>query len=266
METQSLLDEHQEQDQHSGPVEVSEGELAVARSVAKRLGWTPKEDWKRDPSKWVDAPEFLDNTPKQIETLKERLKRTGQAAESVIEDNRRRMRAEIEAELNAAVEAQDPQGAKAAAERLADVKAEETKPHPATVKWIERNSWFEDDPDAQALARNAVVRAAKQGLSVEDQLEEAEKAVKRRFPEYFPSERRDEETRETKLSERKAPLVQDGSRTTRTQSKEKAFADIPAGDRSLYTKHFQKRYESTGLKPDEAQAKYAKAYWANKGE
>lgn len=264
MESQTLLDEHHEQDEQSKSGHITEDD--VYQSVAKQIGWTPKEEWKRDPDKWVDARTFLQKTPEEIKTLKERLKRTGQAAENVIEENNRRLRSQFEAELKAAVEAKDPEGAKVAAERLAEVKAEENKPHPATVRWIERNTWFEDDPDAQAMARSAVVRAAKQGLSVEEQLEEAEKAVKRRFPEYFPSERRSEEPKEVRLSDRKAPQVAEGSRTTRTTPKDKAFGDIPAGDRALYKRHFQKRYESTGLKPEEAEAKYAKAYWTNKGE
>jgi hypothetical protein len=264
MESQSLLDEHHEQDEQSKTGHITEDD--VFQSVAKQIGWTPKEEWKRDPDKWVDARTFLQKTPEEIKTLKERLKRTGQAAEHVIEENNRRLRVQFEAELKAAVEAKDPEGAKAAAERLADVKAEENRPHPATVRWIERNAWFEDDPDARALAESAVLRAHKQGLSIEEQLEAAEKAVKPRFPEYFPSERRAEEHKEVRLSDRKAPQVAEGSRTTRTTPKDKSFADMPAGDRAEYKKRFQKRFESMGLKPEEAEARYARAYWNNKGE
>ena len=256
------VDEPDDAGQNTKTGLVSEGELDLVRSVAKKLGWTPKEEWSRDPDKWVDADQFLENTPRQIETLKERLKRTGQAAEAAIEESRRQARLEAQAEIRAAAEAQDPERAAAAANRLAEISG----PPPQTLAWINRNSWFNTDPEAQALARSVVERAAAQGRSIDEQLEEAEASVKRRFPEHFSDYRRKDENREVRLSDRRPPAVQGGSRTAAPVSKDKSFADIPAGDRALYQRHFAKRFESNGLKPEQAQAKYASAYWSNKGE
>src|SRR5580704_3545528 len=100
------LDANAEGGQISRTGQVSEGELEleVARKVAKRLGWTPQEEWKRDPAKWRDAPEFLEETPRHIESLRDQNKRMGQAAEAAIEEARRAALEEARAELAAATE------------------------------------------------------------------------------------------------------------------------------------------------------------------
>jgi hypothetical protein len=79
------------------------------------MGWTPKEDWKRDPAKWVDAPAFLEQTPRELEALKERNRRTAQAAADAIEDQRRQARSRRKPQIRAAAEAQDPDRPEAAA-------------------------------------------------------------------------------------------------------------------------------------------------------
>lgn len=258
------LDEASQEGQTLRTGQVSEGELDLARSVAKRMGWTPKEDWKRDPSKWVDAPDFLENTPRELDTLKERNRRTAQAAADAIEDSRRQARIEAQAEVRAAAEAADPERAEAAAQRLAKVSG----PPPQTVAWMGRNTWFNDDPDAQAMAINEINRMAGSGASIEDQLEAAEAKVKHRFPEHFGQAERPE-PKEVPLRESRhittPPAVQAGTRGADVRTKEKGFADIPAGDRALYQRHFAKRFEQT-MKPDDAQKRYAASYWANRGE
>lgn len=237
---------------------IPEGELELARSVAKRLGWTPKEEWKRDPSKWTDAPEFLEQTPRQIESLKERVKRTGQAAADAIEDARRQARIEAHAEIRAAAKSGDEEAAAAAADKLARVSG----PPAETVAWIARNAWFNEDEDARVLAVNEINRLAAQNLSIPDQLEAAEAKVRKRFPEHFDPPPQREEIRET----RKPPAVTGGSRGTGAAPKEKGFGDIPGADRQQYQRYFAKRFESQGLTPEQAQAKYAKSYWSNKGD
>ena len=245
------------QDYRKGPV--SEDGLAFVREVAKRAGWTDRDEWTRDPDKWRDADEYLAETPKVIETLQERLKRTGQAADAAIEEERRRAQVEARAEIRAAAEAQDPEAAEAAAAKL----ARNSGPPPQTTAWIAKNQWFNTDSEAQAVAVAAVNRGAAAGLSIEDQLEAAEIAVKKRFPEHFPGEARREEVR---LSERRPPVVTPGTRTAPPSSREKTFGDIPAGDRAQYQRYFAKRMEGRGLSKAEAEAKYAKTYWAEQGE
>lgn len=249
-------------DYRSGSVEA---ELEVARSVAKRMGWTPKEDWKRDPARWVDAPEFLEKTPAELDTLKERLRRTSQAAADAIEEERRRARIEAQNEIRAAAEAQDPERAARAAQQLEQVSG----PPPQTVAWIGRNPWFNEDEDARILATREVNRLAQQGASIEDQLAAAEAKVKKRFPEYFgqAETRREPEEVRAPDARRQAPIppqVQAGTRSTDAKPKAKTFGDIPAGDRAQFDRYFRKRFEGQLGSKEAAEAKYAASYWREK--
>lgn len=257
---EEAVDENQDLDQHSKSGLV-EDEIEVSRKVAKRLGWTPKEEWTRDPDKWVDAPDFLDRTPREMETLKERLKRTGQATDAALEEARRQARTEAQAEVRAAAEAQDPEAAEKAAAKL----AQNSGPDPRTLAWVARNNWFEADPIARAAAAAEVQRLAERGMSIEDQLDGAEREVRKRFPEHFG---RVEERAEVRLSEsnRQPPNVTGGSRGGSGPAKEKGFGDIPRQDRELFESKLAKIYRNKGMSPDEGRARYAKAYWANKDE
>src|SRR6185503_9815669 len=255
------IDEQAEQAQfRSG--QVPEGELELARSVAKRMGWTPQEEWKRDPARWVDAPAFLENTPRELESLKERNRRTAQAAADAIEDQRRIAREEALREIREAERAGETERADAAQQRL---KATEVPP--AVDQWVRANPWFNTDPVARAAAQAVSMRMS--NAPVTEQLRAAEEEVRRRFPEHFDEvEAREPPTRETRLSDsrRVAPAVQAGTRNgSMQQTREKGFSDIPAGDQASYRRYFQKRFESTGLKPAEAEAKYAASYWRNQG-
>lgn len=244
--------------------QVSEGELELSRSVAKRLGWIPLEEWKRDPAKHKDAPEFLEETPRHLESLREQNRRMGQAAEAVIEDAKRQAREEARAELKAATEAQDVNAAEAAARKLAD----NSGPPPQTLAWIGRNPWFNSDQEARGIAVGAIRRAEAAGLSIEDQLEAGEIAARKRFPEHFetaptPSQREAPKP-EVRLSEvRPAPQVQQGTRTVATPaSKEKGFADLPQGARQDYERHLARHFRNRFSSEDDARTAYAKKYWA----
>lgn len=232
--------------------QVSEGELDLARSVARRMGWTPKEEWKRDPAKWVDAPDFLENTPKELEAVKERLRRNAQATESLLEDEKRRAREQALAELRTAERAGETDRAEAAAARL---KAAEGPP-PQVTNWIARNAWFNEDPVARAAA--VAVTDSLKDRPVSEQLEAAEAEVRRRYPEHFGTVQREE----VRLSEvRKPPPVQSGSRGASSAPKERGFADIPPGDRATFTQKLLKHFKSRGLTEAQAQDKYAASYW-----
>ena len=248
----TALDESQEQEQlRSGQV----GEDDFIQTLARKAGWVSKEEWQRDPAKHVDAKAYLERLPEELESVKDRLKRTAQAAEAAMEDERKRARAEALAELREAAKRDDPE-----AVRVAEQKLEQATPHPETVAWINRNAWFNEDRHARAMAVEEVNALAAKGYTIQEQLAAAEKLIREKFPEHFG-----EPKREVRMSEaRPAPSVQSGSRGPSTQPKEKGFADIPAGDRALYQKHFARRYEGR-MTVDEAREKYAKSYWANKG-
>lgn len=245
---------------------VVEGDDDFVQALARRAGHTPKEEWKRDPSKWVDARAYLERLPDELDSLKERNRRTAQAAADAIEDERRRARIDAQNEIRAAAEAGDPERATRAAQQLEKAAG----PPPQTVAWMGRNTWFNEDEDAQAMAVIEINRQAAQGKSIEEQLEAAEAKVKKRFPEHFGQAERTEERKEVPIRESRhvanPPAVNPGTRGGEVRSKEKGFNDIPVGDRALYTKHFAKRFEQNLGSPEAAQKRYAATYWANKGE
>lgn len=260
-ETQ-IVDEASQVEHRSG--QVAQGDEFIS-ALARKAGWTPKEEWKRDPARWVDERTYLEHLPDELDLLKERNRRTAQAAADLAEETRRVEREKAEAAVRAAAEAGDPDQAQSAARQLAKVSG----PPPQTVAWMGQNTWFNDDPDAQMMAVAEINRLALAGASIDDQLSGATAKVRKRFPEHFgQAERmREPEREEVRLSERRAPpAVAAGTRGGSSVQRERGFADVPPGDRAAYAKYFAKNYESMGLKPEEAQARYARKYWENKGE
>lgn len=253
------LDENVEADTLSGAI--PEGERALARSLAKRMGWAPKESWTRDPAKWEDEIAFLEKTTTAVEdlqarnkALQERSERVNQAAAQAIEDERRRVRDEATKVIR---EADDPDVRAKAAERL----AQNAGPPPQTVAWIAKNPWFDTDPDAQALAIAAIQRAEKEGANIPDALAKGEDTVRKRFPEYFANggEQRLSDVRRAAPI---APQVQNGTRAPSAAGpKEKGWAEIPRADRDAFDRHMLKAYHGKGLSDDKAHAEYAAGYW-----
>lgn len=261
----------QEQPAKSGAID----EVELSRAVARKIGWKPKEEWDRAPENWRDAPEFLEQAPLKLKalqesnrTLSERIKRNAQAAADAIEETQRQAREQLQAGIRTAAEAQDPDTAEKLAAQLA-----RTNVPPATAAWVAKNPWFNEDPDAQALAKQVAERSSRAGATTEEQLAAAETAVRKRFPEHFDPaveekpRREDSEPREeVRLSDSRQraaipPAVAGGSRGGTGAQKEKGFADISQGDQALYRKHFQRRFEGRGMTTEQAQEKYAKSYW-----
>ena len=250
-EPDEQLDQVQETDNLTGAI--PEGEIALARSVASKMGWTPKEEWKRDPAKWVDAPEFLENTPRVLAELKERSDRTARAAAEAIEDERRR---KVEAATRVIEESEDPAERRKAATEL----QQHAGPPPQTQEWIGRNPWFNTDVEARNVAARAMQRAFAIGLSIEDQIAAGEEAARREFPHYF-SLGTEQRLSDVRRQSPNPPQVQQGSRVGASQPKEKGWSDIPRADRDAFELHLVKHFMAKGLKREEAQAQYAASYW-----
>lgn len=231
------------------------GEDDFIQNLARKAGWVSKEEWPRDPAKHVDARAYLERLPEELETAKDRLKRTAQATEAVVEEERRRARQQAIEDLRAAERAGDADRANAAAERVANTEG----PPPVVAAWVRDNPWFNDDPAARAVA--AAVTDRLKSRPIAEQLEAAEAEVKRRFPEHFgPAERREEQT-ETRLSDvRRPPPMANGTRGPGSTPKEKGWADIPPVVRTSVAR-IVKAYQSRGETQVQAEARYARSYW-----
>jgi len=259
------IDGAKEEGQVSDTAQPAEGELerAIAEKVAKRLGWVPLDEWKRDPAKHRSAEQFLEDTPKQLEAHKEQARRAAQAAEAAFEEERRQLLTTAEAKARAAVEAKDPDAAAAAVKEAAGDS-------PRVTAWIAAHPWFTQDPAARIVAAKATGVAHAAGLTEQEQLEAAELAVKKRFPEYFEREEtsvalvREAPKEEVRLSEiKRAPAVNAPSRTTPSEkpNKEKGYGDIPQAMRQDFERHQLRKFTGRGLTTEQAQTRYAQAYW-----
>lgn len=232
------------------------GEDDFIAGVARKAGWVPKEEWSRDPAKHVDARAYLERLPEELETAKDRLRRTAQANETALEDVRRQERARAIEDLRAAERAGDADRANAAAERVANTEG----PPPLVQSWVRENPWFNDDPAARAVA--AAVTDRLKARPIAEQLEAAEQEVRRRFPEHFGQAERREEPVEARLSEvRRPPPMATGSRGPSGASRERGWGDVPSAVRQQVGK-IVKAYQGRGMTETEAQARYAKAYWS----
>lgn len=146
----------------AGGGEVTDEERRAIESYARRLGWKPKEEFRGDPDKWRDAPEFVRYGESELPVLRENLRRAVAGQERLegvvtnltkrltesgevlleLQDNARnannnaykRMKADIEARMQRAVaEADTPayNQAKAELDALEPPVAPRTKAAPA---------------------------------------------------------------------------------------------------------------------------------------
>ena len=250
-EPDEQLDQSTETDTLSGAI--PEGVREILRPIVSKMGWAPKEDWKRDPAEWRDELQFLEQTPEVITRLKEQGERQARAAAAAIEEERSRKAEEATRIIR---ESDDPKIREAAAQSL----RESVGPPPQTVAWMAKNPWFDSDPEAKQVAVRAIQRGVAIGLSIEDQLAAGEEAAKRVFPQYF-SAGTEQRLSDVRRQAPTPPQVQEGSRATASQPKEKGWAEVPRADREAFERHLLKAFMSKGQTREQAQAKYAESYW-----
>lgn len=221
-------------------------EEAVLNPVAEATRWKPKDQWKGDPDKWVDAKTFLISQGASAKNLKDQVKRLTAMQEQLVRQAHEKGQKEAEQRLAEAIEVGDAKAAKEAAHDLS--KPLPPQADPQVSAWVTRNTWFLADEEANDLAQATAARSAKAGDPVSVQLEKAEAAVRKRFPEHFP------DARQVKAP----PSVQGGAGVVRGRRGGTGWADIPQNvreDRSV--KAMMDRMELT-------EADYAKSYFADR--
>ncbi len=183
---------------------------------ARRHGWTPKEEFRGDPARWVDAETFAKRADevmpflkkkteaqdREIADLKRTIKQAAKHYEAVEERAVKRAMAELEARHTEAAESGDVAGAKRAMDEIRalekDVSAptvKEDAPDPTQARkelndWIGENDWYVLDDKKRAFAD---LQADLMGPAIEWSggqkawLDELGKRVDRRFTEKKPS-------------------------------------------------------------------------------
>lgn len=230
--------------------EQSKEEPSGLQNTARRMGWVPKDQFRGDPDKWIEAAEFVRRGEENLPIARERnrsLERKIERLEKTISDFAEHHAAttkreydkayrQIQKELKLAVEDGDVNRY----EELSTLKddLEKTKPAEPVKKdtvqeiseedqeilteWITRNKWYETDHEMSAYAfqMGEFLGKTKPGLQGKAQLEEITKEVKLRFPEKFGGN--------NKRSGVSPVFDSDSSGEATRRSNKKGYADLPA--------------------------------------
>lgn len=225
--------------------EADDSPEAVFAGAASEMGWSPKDRWKGDPEKWVDAKTFILNTPKALKAAKQQVERVVRVSAEQMEKLRTDAMATARAEVRAAAASGDPEQIELAAENLARASQ---KPDPAVAKFAASNAWFETDEAARNVAIAVSNKVAQSGGSVSEQLEAAEKEVRKRFPEHF------EDDAEPAPQRKQAPAVEGGQRTASPSARKTGWNDLPNHVKAAWS---PKRLSQFGM----TQAEVADSYF-----
>lgn len=231
----------------------SDDQAITLEEAASELGWSPKDQWRGAPEEWKPASAFLKDTVainkaerRARKNLEDRLTRITRTTDAMMEQVRADERRKVQAEFDAAVDEGDHARARQASAKLQQI--ETSAPADNSVQdFATRNAtWWNIDPLATQMAANMSNLAASQGKTPEEQCQMAEDAVRKRFPEYF----------ETEKPKPKGPaeVAEQQGRTARTTTgtRQRGFADLPAEAKAVALK-----LEKQGVKREA----YAEEYW-----
>jgi hypothetical protein len=182
------LDDDSSNSDSQSPAEQLEAELAAAESTASRQGWVPRESYKGDPKKWVDAKTFVErgerfvgNLQSEVAALRTKLesfegtkaafvkfheeslaKKDSELKEAIAELRIQRSQAQSDGEHDTVIQIEDR------IELLKEQQTELKKPidapapaaakvvelnNPVMLEWIDDgNQWFNDEPKLRDYA------------------------------------------------------------------------------------------------------------------
>lgn len=238
--------EPQVEDQQDDPV----------ANLAREMGWAPKDEFRGDPDAWKPADQFIRDGRDIQRSLADKLKAIesqtqtfGRIAEQLANDKVKERDSYWQAQLDKAVDEGDHDLKKEALENLrkpAEQSQPQTMPNAEVEEWKSRNSWFTTNPTAQAVATDTAERF--KHLPVAQQLDLAERAVRRDFPELFKQPAKDPPATQTGQSRKAAP-----------SNRVKGFADMPAESQRMARDMADK---NPGLTIEAI----AKSYWADQAQ
>lgn len=231
-----------------------EAQEPTVEDRARDMGWRPKEEFKGDETRWVDAETFVKRGEEILPILKANARRIeaenaavkAEMAElkaSVAEFRKHHSQTErrayerairdLEERQAEAVEANDLKSVRAITKEIADLSRDvqtddggspyKTPDHAKTLnQWKGENPWFESDRVMTAAASAIADELEAAGVKGADQLAEVAKRIRAEFPHKFQNERRS------------APAAVEGSTPTRKAGK--SAADLPPEARAQMNK------------------------------
>lgn len=220
-------------------------------NLASELGWVPKDQFRGDPEKWRPADEFIragrdiqQSATRELRSLREQMDRVGGVTTQLLQDKVAERDAYWQSQLDQAVEEGDTARVNQLVKARPAPVTDNAAPPAETQAWIAKNEWFNKDPLAQARAIEVTNQL--KHLPIPEQLAQAERAIRREFPEHFGA------------PAKQPPGVQTGqSRTAAPSNRVKGFADMPAESQAI-AKDMMRRNPALTLEA------FAKSYWADK--
>lgn len=216
-------------------------------NLAQELGWVPQDQFKGDPEKWKPADQFIkagreiqQTTARELRSVREQMERIGGVTTQLIQEKAAERDTFWQSQLDQAVE----EGDTARVNQLVQARptAQTTAPPAETQAWIAKNEWFNKDPLAQARAIELCEKL--KHLPVSEQLAQAERGIRKEFPEHFGP------------PAKQPPGVQTGSsRIAAPSNRAKGFAEMPAESQAM-AKDMVRRNSGLTLEA------IAKSYWS----
>lgn len=243
-------------------------EVVKVEEKARKMGWTPKEEFKGDPDKWRDAASFVERGETMVPILKKTVekqdRKIAELEKSIKEFAEFHSKTEQRAYQKAfndlksrqieAVSAGNAQAFIAIDQEIAELQKEASESpkisvpkqddsNPAYEEWVKRNRWAEEDAELAAYAETQADFMRKRGDKREgiEFLDAVKERVKKEYPDKFSNPRRSA-----------APSVETGSPAQR-KGGGKTYADLPAEAKAACDK-FVKQF---GVKKED----YVKQYF-----
>ncbi len=206
-------------DENNTPIEDGssgepQNELSPVEIQAMDSGWVPKEEYKGEEHKWVDAGEFLrrgelfkkiEDQSKQLKDVRSALNEMKKLHSQVREVEYKRALDALRQQKKVALEDGDAEAVIAADERIDLVKEQvkqlQNEPeavqdssgseHPEFVAWTEQNSWYKSSAPMKAFADALGQDLARAGNSPSEVLKKVAAEVRKEFPNRFRNPNQD---------------------------------------------------------------------------
>lgn len=211
---QEVQDQVEDQTQDSNN-EVQEPHYSEVEQQAIDQGWRPKEEYKGDPAKWVNAEIFVARAPlfehmdvqkREIRDLRKALKEVAGMQADIRKESYDRAAQQLREAKKVALQDGDFDAVLAIDDRIDLVKdaqrksAEQAKNlvveeaqelHPEFAAWVSRNTWYTSDPAMAAYADAKGRQLASPNKAPSQVLREIEESIREEFPHKFQNKNRE---------------------------------------------------------------------------
>lgn len=192
-----------------GSETTQEAQLTPTQEQALASGWVPKDSFKGDPDKWVDAAEFIrrgelfskiDHQNREIKELRRTMEALAQHHQNVSEVEYQRALSTLKAQKKSALEEGDADLVIAVDEQIDAVKEmqrnapkvnvpQQQNDPQEFVSWKAQNQWYESDETLREYADAVGLQLHQQGLSPNEVLAKVSEKVRKTFPAKFQNPR-----------------------------------------------------------------------------